>query len=242
MNRTIKTAFLCAAICCLFPLGAQVFNGNLSAEEKRAVDAGELVVRSIGKAKNQSLAPVTAKAQQVIDTVAALKPKYLIEVIQVKPYKGNEDLFDKLENVLLDIDGYIGIPYYSIRHDTWYDLYDNAVINSSRKENGKDKIDVTLTMEPFGDIRTDISIEKTDDSLMFISTNTSKVTYNGISCISTGNMKSVIYAFRNGDSIVLYGVGAINAPTIFFMKERVETAFVGRIKSFCSYIFKEMDG
>ena len=73
--------------------------------------------------------------------------------------------------------------------------------------------------------------------------NDSKVTYKdkNITCIKPENMLSSIVLFEYKDYYVLYGIGAIEAPSIFFLKDRIETAFIGRIKDFCKYMFEQIN-
>ena len=53
-------------------------------------------------------------------------------------------------------------------------------------------------------------------------------------------MKSFIVVFRNGDKWVLYGIGAVKAPTIIGIKSRIETSFMNRIKAFCSHYCEKL--
>ena len=36
------------------------------------------------------------------------------------------------------------------------------------------------------------------------------------------------------------GIGGVKAPSIFFLRDRVETSFMNRIKTMCSYFFEQM--
>ena len=60
--------------------------------------------------------------------IKKLNPKYLAEIIQIKPYEGNEDLPQRLEQTLKAIPDYAGIPYYSERAEQWYDLYSSIKV------------------------------------------------------------------------------------------------------------------
>ena len=53
-------------------------------------------------------------------------------------------------------------------------------------------------------------------------------------------MQSFVYAFVYNDFIVLYGIGGVNAPSVFFLRERIETSFINRIKTFCKFIFEKI--
>ena len=79
-----------------------------------------------------------------------------------------------------------------------------------------------------------------NDCFFYESTNAKKIKYDGIPIVSEGNMKSFIVVFRNGDKWVLYGIGAVKAPTIIGIKSRIETSFMNRIKAFCSHYCEKL--
>ena len=217
-----------------------LFNSNLTATESQKLANGEILIRNIGKAKNVCLNPVTAQAAHLIGSVTKLKPSYLAEVIQVLPANGNEDLLKKLKPLLLDIEGYVGIPYWSERNQCFYDLYSSAaIVRSDISENGGN-MNVDLVMNPFGNINVDIDLTGSDTELFYRMKNTVGVTYNNMTVVRPEKMQSFVYAFEYNDFIVLYGIGGVNAPSVFFLRERIETSFINRIKTFCKFIFEKM--
>ena len=46
-----------------------------------------------------------------------------------------------------------------------------------------------------------------------------------------------VFSSPDGTHTVLYGWGGVDVPPLFFMRKRIETAFINRIKSFCAYVF-----
>ncbi len=217
-----------------------VFNNKLSSEERQKLENGEILIRNIGKAKNMSLNPVNEGTQKVIDTIKDLKPAYLAEVIQIRPYEGNEDLFDTLKPLLLDIDGYVGIPYYSEHNDAFYDLYSSAEVISENIGKNSGNLNANLHMDPFGRIDVAISFEQTSDDLFYLMANTSNVKYSGFTVVNKDNMQSIVYVFKHEDSIILYGIGGVDAFSIFFLRDRIDTSFINRIKTFCQFIFEKI--
>ena len=95
-------------------------------------------------------------------------------------------------------------------------------------------------MEPFGDIYTPITIEKGEDFLIYINTNDNDLTIKGVTAVKRRNMNSVIILFRDGDNWILYGAGGCKAPKIAMFKDRIETSFINRIKTFCNYVFTKI--
>ena len=43
---------------------------------------------------------------------------------------------------------------------------------------------------------------------------------------------------RSGDTWVLYAAGGVRAPWFPFVQDRIETAFINRIKDFSMYVLK----
>ncbi len=241
MKNKILTCSLFLGFISIAFVGAQIFNDNMSKEDLSRIEKGELVIRNIGKAKNISLTPVNSVAKKAIDTIEDLEPAYLAEVIKVLPYEGNENLIESLAPMLLDVQSYVGIPYYSERAEKYYDLYSSAQIKSLEENEGNTKMNAILEMEPFGYIDTDIYMENSPETIYYEMTNLNKLRYHDkFTCAKEKKMKSIITVFRHGDSIVLYGIGGVDAPSIFFLRDRVETSFMNRIKTFCSYFFAKL--
>ncbi len=236
-----KILFILFFVVSLQPIFSQdIFNKKLTGEELEKLENGEILIRSIDKARNISLNPVNDGAKNVIDTINKLKPAYLAEVIQVRPYEGNENLLDELKPILLDIEGYVGIPYYSVQNDAYYDLYSSAEILSENVSENEGSLAVNLFMNPFGSIDVNISFEQTETELFYLMANTNKVKYRGFNVVNEDNMQSIVYVFRHEDSIVLYGIGGVDAMSIFFLRDRIETSFINRIKTFCQFIFEKL--
>ncbi|HAK69199.1 MAG TPA: hypothetical protein DCM57_06010 [Treponema sp.] len=236
------TALLAASVMALSSTFALpgVFNDKLSSEESAKLENKETVIKSIKSVKDFSITSDNSGVQLLQQTVRDLKPAYLAEIIQVLPYEGNEDLISRISDMIMDIPSYAGIPYYSERNKTWYDLYSSAVITSTNDTADGKQMTADLFMEPFGNINTKIDSKQLPDAFYYVSTNLNTLKYEGFTCVKPEKMKSIITIFRDGDSWVLYGVGAVNAPSIFFLRDRVETSFMNRIKSFCQYFFTKL--
>ena len=245
MQKLILTAIL---FFCTFFIHAQIFNNNLSADEKARLENGEVLVRNIGNAKKISLNEINKDAESVISTVKALKPPYLVEIIQKIPYEGNEQIFDILRKELTDVESYVGIPYFGQRTQRWYDLYSSAVVLSKAETAETSNILANLEMSPFGIITTNIDIVQKEDMLLYSSNNTEPVKIqdsgvkivDGMTCAKANAMKSFVYAFREGDSIILYGLGGVNAPNVIILKDKIDNSFINRVTTFCKYIFSKL--
>ncbi|MCR4713304.1 MAG: hypothetical protein K5751_02875 [Treponemataceae bacterium] len=214
-----------------------LFNDNLKTEESASIAKGEIVVRNIGNYKKICLNDVSDKAAEILVCYKKLKPAYLAETILIRPVKSNtSDEIKKLDDALADVSNYVGIPYYSVRNKQWYDLYSSAEVKNRFFKGNTECINVDFEMEPFGSINTDITIENSAQSLFYTSINTSKIKYSGFTCIDSGELISYIYVFQYGEWQIIYGIGGADAPSIFFLQDRIETSFVNRITTFCTFM------
>ena len=220
---------------------ADPFNSRLTENERAKIATGDILIKNINYEKYISLkkGEVTL-GDKLLAEIHDLNPKYLAEVIQIKPYKGNEDLPQRLETILNNVPEYAGIPYYSERHDAWWDLYDSAeIVETIDRSDGK-TIKAKLLMEPFDIVMEDIELTRGSDSVLYSAVNTNKLRYlDKFDCIWPRKMKICILLFRDGDNWVLYGIGGVNAPRVPFFTERIQTSFINRINTFCSFIFKK---
>ncbi len=249
-KKNIKYIFGLIFIFAFLPLFAEktAFNTNLSTAEVAQLNDHQVLIRNIGTYRKISLNPVNETAKALINTIIELKPPYLVEIIQKIPYAGNEHIFDTLRKELTDVEGYVGIPYYGERTGKWYKLYSSAVIDSKTEEPAQTKMQARLEMAPFGVIPMKITIKQTETELYYESVNTEPVKIqdsgvkivDGMTCAKTDKMKSFVYAFRDGDSIILYGIGGVDAPNVPVLKSKIDNSFINRVTTFCKFIFDKL--
>ena len=227
-------------------LFAGVFNSKLTVDEQKTLDKGQVLIKNIAYQKNMCLnKDFNSDCQALTEEIKQLNPKYLAEIIQIKPYKGNENLPEVLTQLLYNVSEYKGIPYFSERRQKYFNLYDSAeiqnekVIYSDSSKTTKE-LNALFIMEPFDKVYETISLTQTSDSVYYSSINTNKLRYKDeFDCVWPKKLKICILLFRDGDNWVLYGIGGVNAPRIPFFTERIETSFINRIKTFCSFIFSK---
>lgn len=223
------------------PVFSLPFNSLLSQKEKDDLLNGQVLIRNIDKYKNMCIEGSNPGIQKLREIVDEQNPNYLAEVIQVKPYEGNENLQEVVRSALENISDYAGIPYWSERHQRYWDLYSSAVVVGSSQINETTKqINADLYMEPFGLIHSPILIEQTEDFLLYNTTNNNNLKIEGFTVVKKQNMKSLILLFRYEDKWILYGVGGVKALKVSFLEQRIETSFINRIKTFCNFIFTKI--
>ena len=225
---------------------AGVFNSKLTDEEQKKLNKGEVLIKNIAYQKNMSLnKDFNEDTQALTEEIKQLNPKYLAEIIQIKPYKGNENLPEILTGLLYNVSDYKGIPYYSERNKKYYNLYDSAeiqketIITQNTYKTSKE-LEALFVMEPFDKVYETINLTQTTNSVYYSSINNNKLRYKDeFDCVWPKKLKICIILFRDGDNWVLYGIGGVNAPRIPFFTERIETSFINRINTFCSFIFSK---
>jgi hypothetical protein len=225
----------------LLPVVADPFNNNLSSSERKQLESGQVVIRNTGSLKKLCINS-TPQTKKILSIMQDLKPAYIAEVIQVRPYKGNENLDSKTESILCNIPGYAGIPYYSERAEKWYELYSSAVITNAKATGGTMTYYADLEMSVFGTVKTQIDIDRSNGNLFYWMKNLNKLRYHDeFTAVEPENMQSVIIVFRDGDNWILYAIGGVDAYKVFFLKDRVETSFMNRITTFCNFVFTKLD-
>lgn len=245
-NNFILKIIILSLLFILIPANAiseipqELFNENITAEEKEKLENNEVIIRNLKNCKKLCFEGKDESAVKVRNEAVSLKPAYVAEIIQILPVKGNENLLNEMKQNIMDIKSYVGIPYYSVKRQKYFDLYSSAEIISTEKKENTTEVHADLYMEPFGTINTLINTNETSTSFYYQNTNLNELWYkNKFKCISPEKMKSLITIYRYKDYWILYGIGAVNAPSIFFLRERVETSFINRIYTFCSYFFKK---
>lgn len=223
-------------------LFASPFNEKLTEDELNTLSTGQVLIKNINNKKNICLKKnLFSSADELLAIMDDLNPKYLAEIIQIKPYEGNEDLPKKLETILNNIPEYAGIPYYSERAEHWYNLYDSAEITETFIENNVQTIKATLKMQPFDTVCETITLTSDENTVFYTAQNENKLRYlDKFDCIWPQKMKICILLFKDGDNWILYGIGGVNAPRIPFFTERIQTSFINRINTFCSFIFDKL--
>ena len=239
MKKTLFSLFILLSLTvAAFP---EPFNSKLTASEREKIAGGEILIKNINYEKFMCLQRGESElGDKLLAEIRDLNPKYLAEVIQIKPYKGNEDLPQRLETMLNNVPEYAGIPYYSVRAEQWYNLYDSAeIVETTEKSDGK-FMKADLKMEPFDIVQEDIELTRAKDAILYTAVNTNKLRYfDKFDCVWPRKMKICILLIRDGDNWVLYGIGGVNAPRVPFFTERIQTSFINRINTFCTFIFQK---
>lgn len=220
-----------------------MFNEKLSINEQKTLLDGKMVIRNIDTKKNMCLKSVNDNTKKIFDGIKELNPNYTAEVIRI--IKNDESrsisVCNQLTDILLKLEDYAGIPYFSERTQSYWDLYTSVVLKDKKIDGNTTKMKATYEMEPFGIFDCNIILSKDNNDLYYMSENLDKLRYyDKFTCVKPNNMHIYITSFECDGYTILYAIGGVDAPSIFFLRDRVETSFINRIKTFCQYMFEKI--
>jgi len=248
---SLALVFLTQALSPVHADGHDVFRGLTGAELER-IGKCQTVIRPVGDFRKLALAMPGTFADEVRARVAAIKPNYVTEVVSVIPVQDAAAAgatLRRLASALADPKGFIGIPYWSRQQQKTYDLFDRMDIVSRKPAPGGEVVEVVQHMEPFDDFgalydyRLEASSAGLASSLRFSGVNLGPIiySYRNFKAVQPGAMVWELYAFRDGASVVFYGVGAVKAFDLFgAARSRLEASFMGRVEAFFGYMAGEI--
>lgn len=235
-----KLAFLLIPIF-LASLSAQsFFSEKLNSQELEQAQGESTLIKKIDSYKNISILPNTENTTAIANAIKELKPSLVLEFIKIIPKTQDQTILESLHKILLNIENYAGIQYWSEQQKRYYDLYTSVVVNSTKEIPFGYKLNVTYDMLPFNPYKANVLLKKTDSTLFYSTINTELMKFKGVPAIKKEDFHFYIVAQETEDSVILYGLGAVDAPILPFVKDRIEVSFTNRIKTFCQFIFKEV--
>jgi len=199
---------------------------------------GKALIRNHGSKATLRLSAFDAESSLIRKEVSQLNPNYLVELIALIPQVDVADQLSKLAALLSNIEGYVGIPYWSVREQKTYDLFDRVKVLSTKTIPGGAYIEAEQHMKPFEDYKASYQYTIESESLAFHSTNLSHLSYKGVRAVSPGGMKWYLYVFKSGDHLVYYGLGAVRAfDMLGLIRDRLEVSFLGRVGAFFNHMY-----
>lgn len=224
----------------------EYFFQNLSEKEYETLAREEPVIRAVSNAKKISLTLSDEAADEIRNRISAIKPNYLTELMLSIAVKDNQEaavLLNRVATALSDVEGYVKIPYWSKQQRTFYDLFDKMQVLGRTSIDGGESIDVLQHMEPFDDYKARYSYQQEKDSLRFSCSNVGEIVYSyrNFAAVASGDMLWELYAFRHGDRLEIYGIGAVKAFDFMgLFRDRLEPSFMGRVEAFFLHIAKKI--
>ncbi len=216
------------------------FNQNLKDSDRETLMSGKLLIKNIGRYRNAMLTPVSPEAKRLLDQLKSLNPEYLAEVVYIMPLADADRCLDILYDSFRNAESYPSIPYYSQSHKEWNRLYQFLDIISAKYGTASADISAFGEITPFEPYSFDIALSRTETALEYRLKNTSEIKFKGVPCVGKGKSQTMVCAFPYADKLIIYGVGGVNAPYVPILNERIQTSFINRVTTFCSYIFGKL--
>jgi hypothetical protein len=222
------------------PSGAQPF-ARLDEAETAALARGETVFREASGWKDLAVPPDAPFASSLIEETRKSGANYIGEVLMVLPRTGaTEALPARLAAALSDVEGYVGISYYSKKNRQTYKLFDRMKVIERSGSAAAGRVRAEQHMEPFSAYEAGYEWSSTPASVSFRSENLTPLSYKGTKAVSPGTMVWRLEAYAAGDSWVLYGIGRVKAfDMLGILRDRLSASFMGRIQAFFGSMYEK---
>jgi hypothetical protein len=214
----------------------------LPSEDYKVLESGQPLIRTLRSVKELCLTPFDDTANAMLKKAGDLKPNYITEFLLSVPVSKPaiaQDMLKNLFSTLTDVVGYMYIPYWSVRQQTTYDLFDKMEIISQTNKNQSQTIVALQHMEPFDDFRAEYHCTTKNTGLSFSSRNLDSIiySYRNFSAVAPDNMRWELYVFLQDDKLYAYGIGAVKAFDFFgVFRDRLEPSFAGRVEAFFLHV------
>jgi hypothetical protein len=213
---------------------------GLSDQERATLRNGKALIRQAASSQSLSLAVRGDFADEIRSRIRATGANYVGEVIMAVPAAAGSTSLKDLAHDLSNVEGYVGIPYWSKQSNRFYDLFDRVTIIQRSTQAEGHTVVVDQHMDPFADYRASYFCELSGNELRFHSENLSPISYKGFKAVAPGNMVWYLYGFPADGATILYGVGAVRTFDMFgLFGERLRTSFMSRIQAFFSYMYRK---
>jgi hypothetical protein len=223
--------------------GAQSYAGilhGLSESELSTLNRGEPLIRQAASSRQLSLAVPGAFADEIRKQIRTLGANYIGEVIMVVRGNNSQKALSDIAKYLANVEGYVGIPYWSKQNNRTYDLFDKMKVVERTLQPDGETVVADQHMEPFAEYSARYAYELESNELRFRSLNLTPISYKGFAAVAPGNMVWYLYGFPNDGATFLYGVGAVKAFDLLgLFNERLKVSFMGRIQAFFSYLYEK---
>jgi len=219
---------------------------KISKEEKANLEQGEAIIRNVKNYRELGLSPFDNTSLALIERFSKLKPNYITELLLIIDGKEETEKYSILHHLaaaLADVSGYVKIPYWSVKQQTTYDLFDKMEILSRTLINGGESINVIQHMEPFDDFSARYTYSLELNTLSFSGTNLQPIiySYRNLQAVAPEGMIWELYAFIFEEKLYVYGVGGVNAFDLFgLFRDRLEPPFMGRVAAFFKHISRKI--
>lgn len=219
-----------------------LFNERLKESDKETLENGGVLVRSISSMK-KLCARETEETLRVINPMKdGVKSGYIAEIWNIRPYKGNEDLIERINDAMGNFLSFTEIKFRSEKDGQLYPLYRAAELLSSEEKDGILTLEERLTMDLLGTFRSKIAVENYGTHFIYRLENLDKIKYRRFFTVcKKGELRSVVEVFKKGDWWVIFALGGADAIRPPFFGSMIEPEFICRVRAFADFVFSAID-
>ncbi|MDE6349983.1 MAG: hypothetical protein K2K67_03130 [Treponemataceae bacterium] len=220
---------------------AELFNAQLSNDERDRLYRGEIVIRHINTSEKICVVPgASAETDAVANAMRGAQVNYLSEVLWALPLACDGQLTDLVESLFRDMDTFREIPYYSESSGKTEPLFTVADLIETETDGTETRSTARFCMEPFEPYPANLYMRKTPTAFVFLHTNTEKIRLAIVRAIAKDTMKAGVAIVQDGGYWIVYGAGGIRGPKPPFLKKSLEKAFNNRIKDFATFYIRKV--
>lgn len=220
---------------------------NLSPKERELLERGEQLIRLIDSHKQARLSPDAPHADTILGPLKKLDPNLMAEAMYVLPVgAGNEKaMLEQAKQLLSNVENFHDIPYYSKHNDTVTPLFSDIRLETPPQMYGTSynhfEIKAVMRMNPFDRYTSVFSYSLNKDTLLYSTCNTTPLYYKVFKGVGAKEMRTYLLVTAHEGSLFIYGLGGVEAFTFFgLFKDRLHTAFAGRVQAVFEWFCKEM--
>ena len=221
-----------------------ILPSGFSENDLELLNRGIPVIRRLDSIRNVQTAGKSSNQRELIQHFSDLRPNFLAEAIFLLPVpEGQEEaILNEVTALLQNFGGYEEIPYYSQRNRAWFQLfYDVELLNFRQQTAEISKAELSMQLLPFDPGVMTFSFEHDGEHLSFQNWNRDPLYYRSVKAVKEERMQTGLVVENHPGALVFYGLGGAKAFTFFgLFGKRLETAFLGRVEAFFSWLYEEM--
>jgi len=219
----------------LFFIVFTIFTGYIPAEET----ATEEIKYEIAKYSNKIFYEGNNNlVKKEIDFLTRKKINFKAQTSFNIPVKLNpdENVIQKVEDILIDIESFNEIPYYSKRTGRTTTLFkDISILTDYNGENGNRIIVARVTISPFKPATMIFEIIKDNNFIMFKAYNIDKVKYWVLPIVDEKKMVIVFAGELDKNIFNCYGLGIADTGSFFILRKAIEEEFNSRTEAIINW-------
>jgi len=149
-----------------------------------------------------------------------------------------DNAIQKIEDILIDVESFNEIPYYSKRSGRTTSLFkDISILSDNINEKGNRIIVAKTTISPFKPCIMQFEIIKENDFIMFKAYNIDKMKYWVLTIVDEQKMVMLFAGELENNIFNCYGLGVADTGSFFIFRKTVEEEFNSRSEALINWFY-----